>query len=550
MSASTLIGDTSRGKAVKLFSRNGVMSALEQGQDNAADVAEKGPGATFDEQPGISDKEDMLQRAVTAQDWTGPDDPENPLNWPLWQRIYHTTVPSLFAFAVTFGSSIYTPGYPEIETRFNVSSTVALLPLSLYVLGLAFGPVLAAPISETLGRRVVYLVSSPIAALFTLGAGFSNTFASLAITRFFAGFFGSPVLAVGAGTNVDTWAPVHRAVATSTFLLAPFLGPAIGPAVGGFAAQYKGWRWTQWPILFLLVPVYLCSLGMKETYKKIILQKRAKRLGIPPPPKVGPSGLAAIKFMIIITLFRPIRMIFTEPIVFFFSLYIGFNFSVLFGFFDAFPIVFEGVYHFDSGFSGLTFLGIGFGCCLGVATAIIIDRLRYHKEYLTSCRDGRGGVVAPEHRLYAAMMGSFGLPVGLFWFAWTARRGVHWISPVLATVPFACGNISVFISAALYLIDVYGPLNGASALAANGLVRYVAGAAFPLFTVQSKSCVLDVLRGGKIADSVSSVYDRLGIAWATSLLGFLSLTMLPIPWVLFRFGPQIRKKSHFDTIKA
>ena len=81
--------------------------------------------------------------------------------------------------------------------KFNVSSTVALLGLSLYVLGLAFGPVLAAPISETRGRQMVYLVSLPIAALFTLGAGFSQTFASLVICRFFAGFFGSPVLAVG-----------------------------------------------------------------------------------------------------------------------------------------------------------------------------------------------------------------------------------------------------------------------------------------------------------------------------------------------------------------
>lgn len=148
------------------------------------------------------------------------------------------------------------------------------------------------------------------------------------------------------------------------------------------------------------------------------------------------------------------------------------------------------------------------------------------------------------------MMGSFGIPVGLFWFAWTSRADVHWISPVLATVPFAWGNICVFTSAALYLVDVYGPLNGASALAANGLVRYIAGAAFPLFTVQSKSCLIRILAKGNLANSIRSVYDGLGIAWATSLLGFLSLTMLPIPWVLFRFGPQIRKKSRFDTIKA
>lgn len=48
----------------------------------------------------------------------------------------------------------------------------------------------------------------------------------------------------------------------------------------------------------------------------------------------------------------------------------------------------------------------------------------------------------------------------------------------------------------------------------------------------------------------TTVYHRLGIAWATSILGFISLAMLPIPWVLFKWGPKIRAKSHYDTLKA
>ena len=452
----------------------------------AVDATEKGLAAAQEDKFALRNGANGLQKTVTAQDWTGPNDPENPMNWPLWQRVYHTTVPALFGFAVTFGTSAYTPGYPEVMEQFHVSSTVALLGLSLYVVGLAFGPVLAAPISETKGRKVVYLVSLPLGALFTLGAGFSKSFAALAITRFFAGFFASPVLAVGAGTNVDIWAPIHRAVTTNLFVLAAFLGPALGPAVGGFSAQYKGWRWTQWDILFLMVPIYVYCLGMKETYKNIILQNRAKRLGIPPPAKTGPSGLAQLKFLLTVTILRPVAMIFTEPIVFFMSLYVAYNFLVLYGFFAAFPIVFEGVYHFDTGFSGITFLGIAFGCCISYVTAVIVDRVWSRKEYKKSRDEGRGGAIAPEHRLYAAMMGSFGLPIGLFWFAWTARADIHWISPILASVVFAWGNVCIFMAAALYLVDVYGPSNGASALAANGLMRYSSGAAAPLFTVQSK----------------------------------------------------------------
>ena len=59
---------------------------------------------------------------------------------------------------------------------------------------------IAAPLSETLGRRAVYLSCLPIFALFTIGAGFSKTFASLVVCRFFAGVFGSPPLSNGAGT--------------------------------------------------------------------------------------------------------------------------------------------------------------------------------------------------------------------------------------------------------------------------------------------------------------------------------------------------------------
>lgn len=89
------------------------------------------------------------------------------------------------------------------------------------------------------------------------------------------------------------------------------------------------------------------------------------------------------------------------------------------------------------------------------------------------------------------------------------------------------GNVTVFISAALYLIDVYGPLSGASAMAAIGILRYTLGAAFPLFTVQ--------------------MYEELGIKWATGLLAFVCVAMLPIPLVFYRYGPAIRRRSRYST---
>ncbi|KAK3678914.1 hypothetical protein LTR78_001367 [Recurvomyces mirabilis] len=469
-----------------------------------------------------------VTRTMTAQDWSGPDDPDNPQNWTLFKRAMHIFPIAFLSFAVTAGSSMITPATPEIARHFEVSRTASILSLSLFVLGLGLGPTIAAPLSEKFGRSAVYKSIGPVYMLFIVGSGFTKSFGGLLVCRLLAGMAGGPVLAVGAGTNADLFPPQTRAVSSTFYVMAPFLGPALGPVIGGFAAQFKGYKWTQWCTIFIAIASYAFILPMHETYKKIILKRRAKKLGIAPPPAPQLSALGYAKMLLTITIARPVTMLCTEPIVFFLSLYTAFTFSVLFAFFAAFPYTFESVYHFQTWQYGLTFLGIGIGVLLAAASAIFIDRTVYMKKHHQAVKEGRRQA-RPEHRLYAAMIGAFGVPVGLFWFAWSARQDVHWIVPVIGGIPFAWGNLMIFVSAALYLIDVYGPMNGASAMAANGLARYGLGAAFPLFAFQ--------------------MYQRLGIGWATSLLGFISLGLLPIPFVFFKFGPTIRAKSRYETMK-
>lgn len=114
-------------------------------------------------------------------------------------------------------------------------------------------------------------------------------------------------------------------------------------------------------------------------------------------------------------------------------------------------------------------------------------------------------------------------------FAWSARSNVHWIVPVLAGVPFAWGLLSIFLSSTVYLIQVYQASTGASALAANGILRYLLGAVFPLFTIQ--------------------MYEALGIPGAGSLFAGIALLMMPIPFVFFKYGPALRARSSYDTWK-
>lgn len=386
-----------------------ILSAIEVGRND--DISPVGDKVDDPEKAAAAQAHEPIKRTVTAQDWSGPDDPENPQNWSTTKKAYHTAATALLGFAVTCGSSMITPGTPEIERDFDISRTVAILSLSLFVLGLALGPVLAAPVSETFGRSVVYKISAPAFMLFILGSGFSKSLGSLLVCRFLAGALGGPVLAVGAGTNADMYDARNRAIASACFVMMPFLGPALGPVIGGFAAQFKGWRWTQWCTIFVGLAATALIMPMSETHKKTILQRRAKKLGVAPPPGPPVKGLAYAKMLITITLIRPLNMLFTEPIVALLSLYTAFTFSVLFAFFAAYPYTFETVYGFSTWQYGLTFLGIGLGVLLAVLTAMIVNRVYYLKHLKRVLGEGKRAP-PPEYRLMCAQLGSFGISIG------------------------------------------------------------------------------------------------------------------------------------------
>jgi MFS family permease len=137
----------------------------------------------------------------------------------------------------SYGTSSYSPGIEGVAREFHVSREVAVLPLSLYVLGLAVGPLVAGGISETFGRRVVYLTCMPLCLLFTLGAGFSQSIGSLLVCRTLAATAGAAPLAIGAGTIADMFVPHRRAFGIGIWVLAPFLGPALG-MLQSFKATY------------------------------------------------------------------------------------------------------------------------------------------------------------------------------------------------------------------------------------------------------------------------------------------------------------------------
>ncbi|KAK3059871.1 hypothetical protein LTS18_009875, partial [Coniosporium uncinatum] len=314
-------------------------------------------------------------------------------------------------FLCPFGSSVYTPGHAQVMSEFSVSREVALLPFVFYLLGLSFGPVLAAPTSETFGRKVVYACALPIFAAFVIGAGFSQGIVALTVCRFFAGLFSSPGLSIGTGTISDIWPPEKRGAPMAAFITMVQMGPALGILIGGFVTVTEGWRWTQWVILFGLAFVLAITLGMSETYKKVILKKRARKLGIEGPPEPDRTTAETVKFFATKTIERPMHMLFTEPIVTLFDIYVAFNFGLLNAFFAAFSWVFENVYGFGIGVTGLTYLGQAIGSIVGFFVILAVYQFYWVPHARRLKKEDGGAKMAPEERLYIAMAGAVMLPV-------------------------------------------------------------------------------------------------------------------------------------------
>ncbi|RKF64426.1 Polyamine transporter 4 [Erysiphe neolycopersici] len=457
-------------------------------------------------------------------DWDAPTNEENPRNWCLSKKVFHTAIPALYGFVLTVGTSAYVPAVPLIMMKFKVSREIALLPLAFYTFGFTVGPVIYAPLSELYGRRIVYWVSMPLLLSFTAICGLSNNITLLIVMRFIASLTGSGALAVGAGTILDLWKREYQGFAALAFIMAPFLGPCLGPLIGAVIIKNRNynWRWSMWIVLLIAIPVAIASLFLKETSKSRILYKKARLTVEKEVHKKGDMRLFLRKLRQ--ALFRPCHMMLFEPLVALLSIYTAFAFAMLFSFFASYNFVFLIVYHFDMIKVGTTFLGILVGFVFALLSFAFFDTTLYRKEFVK-----HHGEPAPEHRLYNALLGSIMLPIGLFWFAWTPTPSVHWIVPILAGIPFGWGTLSIFISVTAYLVEVY-QINSSSAVAANGILRYSFGGAFPLFTLQ--------------------LYTSLGIHWAGSVFAILSLVLLPVPWIFYWKGRSLRAKSCYDTNTA
>lgn len=159
-------------------------------------------------------------------DWDGPEDLNNPQNWSSAKKWSHIIMVSLFALVTNMAPTMCVPGAPVFLHEFHVtSSTVAQLAITIYVLGLAVGPMILSPLSEAYGRLPIYHASNLLFLIFLVGCGVSRNVAEFMVFRFISGCMGGVPMPLGGATIADLLRMEQRPVAMALFSLGPLTGP-------------------------------------------------------------------------------------------------------------------------------------------------------------------------------------------------------------------------------------------------------------------------------------------------------------------------------------
>ncbi|KZT11514.1 MFS general substrate transporter [Laetiporus sulphureus 93-53] len=457
-------------------------------------------------------------------DWD-QGDPENPFNWKKSKKWVITIQLAYATWVAAFCSSAYSGGITYTVKELHVSKEVALLGVSLYVLGFFVGPLFWAPLSEMYGRRIVFICTFFVFMLLHIGGALCKNIATLLATRVLAGMFGVSPFSNSGAALADIWTARERGVAASLYASAPFMGPVIGPLVGGWISMSRvGWHFNFW-IMFILSGIGLLGFIfiVPETYAPVLLRWRARKLRRASEGRVryiskfdltrGTNRIANFKT----NMKRPFIFLFAEPIVTLFAIYVSIAYAILYAFFASYPIVFEEQRGWSPGLDGLAFIGVGVGTTLGMCLSPVQNRL-----YWRAMAQSPTGVAPPEARLYGPMLGGLCLPIGLWWFAWTSEPRYLWILPVIAGGFFGMGVALIIQGVTQYLMDAYR-MYGASAIAATVVLRSICAAIFP--------------------EVVPIMYQRLGDGWACTVFAFLVTACMPLPFLFFKYGAWVRRHS-------
>ncbi|CAL1710913.1 unnamed protein product [Somion occarium] len=419
--------------------------------------------------------EDVQEEEIENKEDDWVHDPRNARNWPVAKKWRMVMIVSFYTLVPPLASSMMAPALPEIGEHFGITNpTVVSLTLSIFLITFALGPLILAPLSEIYGRTWILHICNILSLAFNLGCGFVKTTGSLIGLRILAGLAGSAPVAIGGGTISDCFSERDRSSAMAIYSLGPLIGPAVGPIAGGYIAQTVGYKYIF--VVIAGLSGVCAAFGiplLRETYGPVIRLRLIKKSGQDVekvethPHLVAAHGPGSQFHVLWVNLTRPFILLTRSAVCFLLSFYMALQYGFYYLMFATFPTLFITVYGFNTGTSGLAYIGLGVGFLASTMFGGWFGDKVY--QMMTQRNGGKG---SPEMRIPALVLGSLFPPIGLFWYGWSAQAQIHWIMPIIGTGVFGFGMMATFLPAQLYLVDSFQ--YAASALAAAAVSAFSA----------------------------------------------------------------------------
>ncbi|KAL0932380.1 uncharacterized protein CTRU02_213333 [Colletotrichum truncatum] len=477
---------------------------------------------------------------------------QSPFSWSLKKKttvLFGTFIASTLS---AYSSGAYAMAADPLTQEWNISNTEFNLGITLFVLGFGFSPMVLALISEICGRYWVFVGSGVVFFLGTLGCAVTTSFPGMLVSRLVTGNGAAVFATLTGGVVGDVFHKENRNTPMALYSLTIQLGTGLGPLISGIIVDHLHWRW----IFYLqMITVGSTTLAIffffDETRSNVLLQRKCgalnkhfENLQLRTTTSIKATDQQVVQQEIklndidaswVIVQFQahtespelnltivwrsftfPLKLLFTESVVFWFSAWVSFAWAILYMQFNSIGLAFRSNYNFNSSQVGGVFAAVIVGAVLGAVITIFQDPI-FRKMMPRR-------MATPEGRLYSACIESLFLPIGLFWFGWSSSPNTPWIVPALSIVFVTVGIFTIYLAVFNYLADIYHRY-ASSALAAQSMCRNLLAGVFPLF--------------------INIVFQRLGYGAAGSLLGGIGLLLSLVPWLLCIFGEKIRARSPF-----
>ncbi|KAF7872875.1 uncharacterized protein EAF02_008946 [Botrytis sinoallii] len=339
--------------------------------------------------------------------------------------------------------------YESIAEELGVSLQQASYLTSLQIAILGGAPLLWKPLSNTFGRRPLFLISLLVSLVGNIGCAKSPTYATMALCRAIVAFFICPAGAIGSAVVTESFFKKDRARYMGIWTLMVTIGVPFSPFIMGFVANNVGWRWIYW-ILAIMNGVQFIAyvfLGPETRYLRHGVQhpKSSFKEEYLTFHRIDPSPLRVYDFVHPITLFsKPCIVI--PAIAYAMTFLFG---SVLIT--VELPQLFAQKFGFNAQQLGYQFLALIIGSVIG-------EQLGGNLSDFWMNRKARktGIQPAPEHRLWLSYAGFVLTIVGavVFLVRTEQAKEMHWnITPVIGIAIAGVGNQIVTTILITYAVD-------------------------------------------------------------------------------------------------